>query len=635
MFLSKYFVFFILLYFLISTVLSNNINEVNVDKIVNRFNQRIFNPLNNQQFSKKYLDTAHTFDKKHIINIWVFFKDKPITDIKDLKSLSKEALDRRSKRGFNNNNSVENGKDLTDFPVHSKYVDQILKLRSKEVIKIRKYSKWLNAASVKICLNSKKNGDMDVTYELRKILADIINLSCVDRIDEVNKFKPPHEVDKQLVSSKLVNEDSNSGKGSSSEPTDSIYGEIDYGRSYDQLNMIGVLEAQSKGFMGENVSILLIDSGFLKTHEAFNNTKIIDEKDFIDNDSETQSSMGNAQNYHGTSTLSCLASWVPGRIIGAAPHSSYLLAKTEIVDEELEIEEDYLIAAIEWGESKGVSIISVSLGYPLFYKYWEIDGSSPVSTAIDIASTKGVVVVVSNGNNGNTGVYPPADSKMAISVGAIDSYGEIASFSAIGPTPDGRIKPEVCARGVFNYVASADSNRDYGFLSGTSFSAPLVAGAVALVLQAHPNWSPKIVKEALIYSTGNDDPDNYKGFGTINAMLAIEYNPSNNTCAQDCGENGYCVQGKCQCSHNINSSCTAKVLCGFICKSNGGQCSNKDCFKCLDSQAKNSGKKESCGDIGVEAQYPNDLSKLIPGNSIVLGIIGSIVSIVLGFLYLN
>jgi serine protease AprX len=113
-----------------------------------------------------------------------------------------------------------------------------------------------------------------------------------------------------------------------------------------------------------------------------------------------------------------------------------------------------------------------------------------------------------------------------IAVGAVDSAGKIASFSSPGPTADGRIKPEVCAWGVSNLVAAVarDGTDTYVTGSGTSYATPLVAGVVALLLEAHPEWTPTQVRNALMNTAGNAAaPNNDYGWGIVNALAALSY----------------------------------------------------------------------------------------------------------------
>jgi hypothetical protein len=112
----------------------------------------------------------------------------------------------------------------------------------------------------------------------------------------------------------------------------------------------------------------------------------------------------------------------------------------------------------------------------------------------------------------------PSDGDSVIAVGAVDSEGNLAAFSSAGPAYDGRIKPDVLARGKGTYCATTST---YGYLDGTSFATPLVAGACALLLEAHPDWTPVQVAEALRTTASRaDHPDTLHGWGIVNAAKA-------------------------------------------------------------------------------------------------------------------
>jgi serine protease AprX len=107
----------------------------------------------------------------------------------------------------------------------------------------------------------------------------------------------------------------------------------------------------------------------------------------------------------------------------------------------------------------------------------------------------------------------------------VDSAGRIASFSSPGPSADGRIKPDVCAWGVSNWIAAngTDGSDAYTRGSGTSYATPLVAGVVALLLEAHRDWTPAQVRAALTGTAGNAaSPDNDYGWGIVNAAAAAD-----------------------------------------------------------------------------------------------------------------
>ncbi len=222
-----------------------------------------------------------------------------------------------------------------------------------------------------------------------------------------------------------------------------------------------------------------------------------------------------------------------GRLSG---YMEFLLAKTEDETSESIVEEDNYVAALEWGEQNGADVASSSLAYLDWYSYCDMDGNTGVTTkAVDIAVSLGMVCVISAGNWGTVSPPPnpcdtlyyyisaPADADSVIAVGAVNRDGIIASFSSHGPTYDGRIKPEVCARGVSTWCTNPNSN-SYRTARGTSFSAPLVGGAAAVIISAHPDWTPMQVREALMMTADqSDDPDNDYGYGIIDVMAAIGY----------------------------------------------------------------------------------------------------------------
>jgi hypothetical protein len=175
-------------------------------------------------------------------------------------------------------------------------------------------------------------------------------------------------------------------------------------------------------------------------------------------------------------------------LIGTAPEASYMLFRTEDSNLETLIEEDNWAAAAEYADSAGVDIINSSLGYTILYddtlnshSYADMDGNSTIITkAADLAASRGILVINSAGNSGSNDWYyigAPADGDSVLSVGAVNAFGDIASFSSRGPSYDGRIKPNVCAQGVLAVVADLDST--IRVANGTSFSAPIIAGLSA------------------------------------------------------------------------------------------------------------------------------------------------------------
>ncbi len=433
--------------------------------------------------------------------LWIFLKDKGPSAIRpqsrDLdparRGLTGRCLWRRSK--------MRSGDDLVDdadLPVSQDYIAAIQPF----VKKIRTVSRWLNALSVET--------DGRGLRSLRR-------LPFVERLDLVSSFarnEPPALTEQETAF----------------DFSDPFLAQ--YGLSFTQINQIRVWPLHRAGFSGRGVVVCLLDSGFRKSHEIFRNARLIAEWDFVNGDGDVAQDFSNPNDYsdaHGTGTWSILGGYKPGELIGPAFGADFILAKTETDRFELPIEEDYWVAGIEWAESLGADVVSSSLGYLDWYTFADMDGSTAVTTrAANRAAALGVVVVNAAGNERGTAwnhIIAPADGFDVIACGAVDAEGRIASFSSPGPTYDGRIKPDVCALGVRNWLAAnrSDGGPTYSRGSGTSFATPLVAGAAALLLEIHPEWTPMQVREALLGTASRSgNPDNNYGWGIIDATLAAD-----------------------------------------------------------------------------------------------------------------
>jgi serine protease AprX len=308
---------------------------------------------------------------------------------------------------------------------------------------------------------------------------------------------------------------------------------LNYGDCFSQIHPIQVDQLHDAGYSGAGVIVCMLDTGFLRTHAALTNVHVIAEYDFVQGDSVTSNQAGDDphQHDHGTLTLSIIAGYDPGHLIGPAYGADYVLAKTETISSETPIEEDWWVAGAEWADSLGADVISSSLGYFDWYTYEDMDGNTAVTTiGADMAVANGICVVNAAGNEGaDTWHYiiAPADGDSVITVGAVDSVGVIAPYSSRGPTYDGRTKPDVCAMGSGTIFAVAGTVADYRRGTGTSLSTPLVAGVAALLIQAHPTWTPVQVREALrTTALRASHPDDDYGWGLIQGMSAAGYTTS-------------------------------------------------------------------------------------------------------------
>lgn len=304
---------------------------------------------------------------------------------------------------------------------------------------------------------------------------------------------------------------------------------IDYGTSKSQLDQIHVPELHAQGYDGSGVKIAIIDQGYRLSHEVFQHLKIYKKWNFIDNNDDVscyQSSCG-----HGTKTLSVLGGNEAGDLVGAAYNADFLLAKvSDYADPDIGYLDTW-VNAVNWATNNGANVLSSSITYNLAAIK---DGVNRIETkTADNAVERGVVFVQSIGNCldppsycGLGSLSPPSDAFNVISVGAVDSSGNIWYKSRKGPTDDGRIKPDVMAQGVNTKLATVDSDASYGYDSGTSFSTPLVAGVAALLFQAHPDWTPNKIKDALRRTASRSaSPDNNYGWGIVNAKSAKDASP--------------------------------------------------------------------------------------------------------------
>jgi serine protease AprX len=442
--------------------------------------------------------------------VWVYFTDKGgNTDAllsNPLLVVSQKSLQRREK--VLGNSALLTIKDL---PVNPGYLTQV----KTYGLHIKWSSKWLNAVSGKV--NKSR-------------INEIASLPFVKKLDVVYKLKKGFEP----VTEKSVIQQ-NPGKVQQPEGIHSY----DYGESYSQLEQINVPAVHDMGYTGQGVTVCLMDAGFSRlSHDAFQSMNIIAAWDFVNNDPNVGNQADSGDGSHGTETLSTIGGYSPGHLIGPAFNSTYILAKTENTDSETPLEEDNWIAAMEWADSIGVDVTSTSLGYIGFdppwqsYTWMDMDGNTTIITnGADYATHLGIVVVNSAGNEGYNSSHntlgAPADGDSVITAGAVEYDGTRASFSSVGPTVDGRHKPDIMALGSGDVVASPYDDHSYSYASGTSFSCPLSAGVAALILSVNPDLTPMQVRDAMRNTASqNTNPDNLYGWGILNALDAASYYPT-------------------------------------------------------------------------------------------------------------
>lgn len=461
-----------------------------------------------EKFTPKLSDVMTNVGQNEEILAWVFFTDKG-ADIENYLSkpstvVSEKSLKRRAKVLSEDKLISER-----DLPVSQNYIDQLV----SKGFRVKQKSKWFNGVS---------------GYATKTELMNISNVQIVKQLDYVYRFEK-EDIKKEIIEDEQEEINQNLNK-----PTETH--SFDYGQSLTQLNIISVPQVHDLGYSGEGVTICMMDAGFdLLSHEVFSSMNIIATWDFVngDPDVENGSDMGNGA--HGTSTLSLIGGFFEGQLIGPAYGADFILAKTENTESETPVEEDNWIAALEWADSIGVDVTSTSLSYtdfdPPFVGYtWEdMDGNTArITIGSDLAVGLGIFVANSAGNYGNDPNHntlgAPADGDSVIAVGAVTSSGTRWSLSSVGPTVDGRIKPDLMAMGSNNYVACNWFNNCYSSNgSGTSWSCPMLAGAAALLLEVDPSLTPMQLAAILKNTASNSNsPNNLYGWGIIDTYDAVQ-----------------------------------------------------------------------------------------------------------------
>ncbi len=415
------------------------------------------------------------------------------------KLLTQESIERRKQVMGDNYITFE------DLPVNESYVNSIESLGVHVIHKL----KWFNAVSCYL------SNDQLGQIKSLPFVKNIEQVRSFTKREPIEEFAKPHQ---QLQKTNYL---------------------LDYGASFTQNNLSDIPVVHDLGINGEGVIVGLLDSGFRwKTNPSLQNRQVLGERDFIQGDNNTANEGDDASNQdsHGTNVFSIIAGYSPGFLIGPAFGAKYLLAKTEDIRTEKNIEEDNYAAALEWMESQGVHITSSSLGYSTFdagqvsYTFQQMDGKSTiVARAANLAFERGVTTLSSAGNEGTSywgpgvsGIQSPADAPNMIAVGAVTNLNVVSSFSSRGPTSDGRIKPDIVAQG--SSVVYGGVSGTYSSGNGTSYSAPIAAGIAAILKSAFPHLTNQQIRQIMLESGDNvSSPNNERGYGLISAKRAVTY----------------------------------------------------------------------------------------------------------------
>lgn len=419
----------------------------------------------------------------------VFFTDKnasPYSVASPLSFLSQRAIDRRQLNGVAINTD--------DLPVDPQYISEL----RDQGIKVFYRSRWFNAALCEMTDAQSKS---------------VVTNSFVRKVELV----APGE---KLTSGRRKAFRGRSADGSEVTST--------------QLSMIGIDDMHSQSIYGDGIFVAVFDGGFVNANTLSAMQALFNDNRFSP---ISYNFVGNNEDVfeydsHGTEVLSVMVGNVADVFEGGAYKASYALFITEDVDSEYKIEEYNWLFAAEKADSAGVDVIQSSLGYNTFdlpamnYTADSLDGKTAVSTrAAEFAAQRGIIVVVSAGNEGANNwhyVTAPADGKDVLGIGNVDENDLRNPTSSIGPTADGRVKPDLMALGTG--VAVIKPNGATGNSSGTSFSSPLVASLMVGLRQQFPEVPASDLVEAVRNSASRSDkPDSQYGYGIPNYDKAVSY----------------------------------------------------------------------------------------------------------------
>lgn len=445
---------------------------------------------------------------------WVAFADKG-----DLSEGQREAAFQELERTFDPR-ALERRRirrtrpglfDEHDLPLRPEYLHQV----SGTGAEVRVQSRWLNGVTV---------------LATRRQLAAIEKLPFVQSVADVHAHIP-----KGSRGGRVPNDtDLRGAPGPGSD--------VVFGWSGPQIRQLQLHRLHDEGFTGSGVRIGVVDTGFLLRHPAFQGPdrpngpiKVVDQWDFVDNDPVASPEAGDGldQHEHGSLILGIVAANRPGELVGSAPDAEFILLKAEDGATEYFLEEKWFAAALEYAEARGADVVTSSVVLYEGYDGSDVDGrTSVMAQAWNLAVGNGIIGFQGAGNSGHDQdpsthhMIPPAGSPGVITVGAVDSLGEMAYFSSDGMKIQDTVKPEFLAWGHNTLSISPYEPGAYTVSSGTSMATPLFAGAVACLLQTHPAWSMEELRDTLRRSGsyyrehGHPDPLYVQGYGIPDLALA-------------------------------------------------------------------------------------------------------------------
>lgn len=420
--------------------------------------------------------------------------------------LSQRAIDRRTRYNI--------AIDSTDLPVPASYLSQIAAVPGVTILNV---SRWLNAVAIDT--------------------SDANALAAIHALPFVKESTPLAARSSAATAGKFGEDPDLLLPTARPQGMEADY--FDYGNgSLDEVKVHHGDFLHNIGLRGQGMHLAMLDAGFFHytTLDAFDSVvadgRVLSTWDFVNREPSVVE-----DHSHGMMCFSTIAANIPGIFIGKAPYASFHLFRTEDVFSEYPIEEFNFVCGAERADSTGSDIISCSLGYNTFddpslnHTYADMDGNTVISTiGADLAAKKGLLVFNAIGNYGNDPwkfLTSPSDGDSVIAVGAVNTDSVVWSGSSYGPSPDGRVKPDVASVGLLALVQGGGNTVGVG--TGTSFACPNMAGMGACLWQGFPEFNNMRIVRAIreagsIYTSPNTRigygiPDMKKAFTT----LLIEY----------------------------------------------------------------------------------------------------------------
>jgi hypothetical protein len=389
---------------------------------------------------------------------WVYFNAKPNSQF-----YFDSPLEMLSQRALDRRTKQNIAIDFKDVPLEPSYVSQV---EGVSGISVMAKSKWLNAIHVRgtqALINSLKTFSFVAKVDFANK-----SLNSAGKIAKTHKNQEQNKIEKAKV-------------------------DFTYGTSANQIQMLNGHLLHQQNFTGSGKIIAIMDGGFPGVNTALPFKRLRDNN----------------------------------QILGGY---DYVNRNEDFYVGDNHVEESLWVEAVEKADMLGVDIINTSLGYFEFdnpaynHTYSEMNGISAfMSRGAEIAFSRGMIIVAAAGNEGATSdpyIAVPADAVSVIAVGAVNATKTRTSFSSIGPSYDGRIKPDIMAQG----QAAILSNElgDIITANGTSFSSPIMAGMVACLWQAFPTKTNQEIRQLIIQSGDKfASPNNQYGYGIPNFSSAL------------------------------------------------------------------------------------------------------------------